>query len=310
VKSWRGFKWLSLITVSVVLTLVSLLFIGNWRDLVAFPWKLNFGNLALTLVFHSMALGMTFIVWRLMVIRLSGFKDLSANFRFYYLSTLAKRVPMSIWYIGGRLVMYDQVGVSASSILNGIFLENLIIGLASIFVFLVLLPLYTDMPDSIALPAAVVGVGLTALVLIRPQIFVEITNRILRRFHKRELDKVPARKDILLWGFGYVLTILFAGASFMFATRAFADYSGPGYVDAVGIAAITTIIALLSMILPGGAGLKELTASALLSHWVSLPIAIVISIAYRLIQTGNEIVWALGASLSSSPPRIEKDRLR
>ena len=297
VKPWRGLKWLSLITMSVVLTLVGVLFIGNWNDLVTFPWRFNFGNLVLAWVFHSLALGMTFIVWTLMIRRLSGFSDLRANFRFYYVSVLAKRVPMSIWYIGGRLVMYKQAGISSSSVLNGILLENMIIGLASILVFLLFLPLYSVIPDGVAVPAAVVGSILTLVILVRPQVFVELTNRVLRRFHKSELDKVPARKDILLWGGGYILTVLFAGVSLMYATRAFTDSSGPGLIDAVGIAAITTIIALLSMVLPAGAGLKELTSSALLAHWMPLPTAIVISIAYRLLQTLNEVMWALVASL-------------
>jgi hypothetical protein len=62
------------------------------------------------------------------------------------------------------------------------------------------------------------------------------------------------------------------------------------------------LISLLSMILPGGFGLKELTSSVLLSKWMPLTAAIVITIAYRLVQTANEVVWAVFASVFSKKP--------
>ena len=50
-----------------------------------------------------------------------------------------------------------------------------------------------------------------------------------------------------------------------------------------------------------GLALKEITASALLAHWMPLSAGIVISIAYRLLQTVNEVVWALLAYQIAKP---------
>jgi uncharacterized membrane protein YbhN (UPF0104 family) len=54
------------------------------------------------------------------------------------------------------------------------------------------------------------------------------------------------------------------------------------------------------VVLPGGFGLKELTSSVLLSAFMPLSAALVISLVYRLVQTLNEIVWALGSALYSN----------
>ena len=295
-KSRRGFKWLTIITVTIVFTLVTTLLISNWNDLISFPWHLNLGYLILTLVFQSIALGVTFLVWHLMVVRLCGFDDLAADFRFYYVSTLAKRVPMSVWYIGGRVVMYKQAGVSGLGILNGILFENVLIAVAGILTFVVFLPFYSGVPTVAALPIAVGGAVSILILLARPRIFLELTNAVLRKFHRQELTSLPGRRDILIWTGIYVLPWLFAGLGLYCATRAFSDGGAPGLVDSIGISTLTMLIALISMILPGGFGLKELTSGILLSKWMPLTAALVITVAYRLLQTGNEVVWAIFAS--------------
>lgn len=288
----RKLTWLTLGLFAMVLALAGAALAKEWDQITTFPWRFKAGYLALTVLFHSLALGVTYLVWHLMITRLGGFSNAGLNFRFYYLSTLAKRIPSSIWYIGGRVVMYKQVQVSGSAVLNCILLENAIIGTAGVFTFLVFLPLYSHVPRQVAGPIALLGAGLVISLLARPQLFIEVTNRILKRFGKRGLDQVPARRDILLWGGLYVLPWLFAGAALYCATRAFSDNVGPGIIDAIGISTLAMLVALLNVFFPGGLGLKELTSGALLSYWMPFSTALIISIAYRLIQTFNEMLWA------------------
>ena len=298
--SLNHFKWLAAGMFLLVFAVISIVVIKEWDALVAFPWRLDVKYLALTVVFHSLALGMTFLVWHLMIAHLGGFDNLGLNFHFYYLSTLAKRIPTAIWYVGGRLALYQQVGVAASTVLNCILLENVIIGIAGVFTFLVCLPLYSQFPKTGVILFALVGiVGITGL-LVRPQLFVDITNWILKRLGKQVLDKAPARKDIIVWGGLYILPWVLAGFSLYCAIRAFSGDMGLSIIDAFGISTLAMLVALLSTILPSGLGLKELTSSVLLSHWMPLSSAVVISIAYRLIQTINEMLWALAAARFSA----------
>ena len=92
----RHLRWLSLVIFATVLGLTAVLVVRQWPEISAFPWHLHPGFLILTVLFHSLALGSTYVVWHLMVARLTGFHSWRDDFRIYYTSTLAKRVPTSL----------------------------------------------------------------------------------------------------------------------------------------------------------------------------------------------------------------------
>ena len=286
-------KWLTGSIFILVFTMLSILIFREWETLVTFPWQISLSDLILTIIFHSLALGITFFVWHLMIARLGDFDNLRANFRFYYISTLAKRIPTPIWYVSGRLMMYQKMNVAAAPVVNCIILEGVIIGIAGIFTFLAFLPFYSQIPQAGVIPFVVIGVSGISSLLIRPQLFIDTTNRILGRWQRRRLEMELHRQDILIWGGLYILPWIFAGFSLYFATRTFIAQSTVGLIDAIGISTLAMLVALLSTVLPSGLGLKELTSGLLLSSWMPFSSALVISIMYRLVQTLNELVWAL-----------------
>ena len=287
----RRVKWLAYVLFSAVAGLTVLLVVAQWDEILAFPWRLHWGYLALTLLFSALSLGVTFVVWHLMIARLTGASRWRDDFRIYYVSTLAKRVPTSLPFIGSRLMMYAQLGVPATVVLNCILLETVLIGIGGVITFLALLPLYSGMP-AVAATVAVPGLALMALLLLRPGLFIALSNRVSKRLGRPPLERVPERRDILLWTALYVAPWLLAGAAFYSVPRAFSNGSAPGLVDAIGISTLTMLIALFSIIMPSGLGLKEVASGALLSPWMPFSTAVLISLAYRLLQTGNEMVMA------------------
>jgi hypothetical protein len=225
----------------------------------------------------------------------ADYDNLGVNFRFYYLSTLAKRVPTVIWYVGGRVLMYKGVGLSGSIILNAILMENTLIGIAGAILFIILTPFYTFVTTELMLwVSSVIGIAGIFIILGFPQTYISVLNGILARFGKQTISTVPARDALMTWEGLYVLTCCFAGGSFYYLIRSLTGME-LRIVDVLGISLLSMIISLISMILPGGLGLKELTVTALLSFWMPFSTALVISIAFRLVQTVDEILWALVA---------------
>lgn len=298
-------RWLPILLFLVALVSISVLVAKGWNEILYFRWRLHVGYLALTLGFHSLSLGVAFVVWHHIVARLGGANDLWMNFRVYYLSTLAKRVPTGLFYVGGRLIMYKQVGVAAAAIINCTLLENILAGLSGIFTLTIFLPFYYTSGTLLQTALlAIPGVAVTILLLMRPQVFLEVTNRILKYFGKQILYQMPARQDILIWIALYVPAWVLAGLSLYFVPRAVAETVGPGMIDAIRISTLAILVAFVSSILPAGLGLKELTAGVLLSSWMPLSTALVVSLSYRVLQTANEIVWALLAlSFARAPKR-------
>ena len=298
-KRARYSKWINTILPVLVLALMGAIVYRQRTELRAISWHIRPGLIVLTLLLHSLALAATFVVWHLMISHLGGFSDLKSNLRVYYVSTLAKRIPTAFWYIGGRLLMYGEVGVLASQVINCVVLENVLIGIAGVITLLALLPFYSGVAAARMLPLGLVAaLGLTAL-LLRPRVFVDATNWVLRRFDKREIDVAPTRAQIALWSAIYILPWLFAGGAFYCATHALIGHVELDLIDAMGISTVSMLVALLSLLLPAGMGLKELTSSALLARWLPFSAAIAVSLAYRLLQTANEMVWALVATAIS-----------
>ncbi len=290
-------NWITLGTSLAVLGVIVWIVIKQWKDILVFPWLIDIKFILLVLIFHTLAVAATFWAWHLMVARMGGFKDIRSDIYFYYVSNLAKRLPTSIPYIGSRLVMYKRAGISQAAIMNCIVLENLLIGMAGVIIFFIFLPFYSSVPKGIVPPMVAVELILITGLLARPQFIIDITNWVLIRFKKEGMTRIPSRRDILIWIGVYTLPWIFAGLSLYFAFRGFSSINTISVMDAIEISTLSTLVSLLYFIVPGGLALKEMTSSALLTAWMPFSIALVITMVYRLLQTANDIFWALVAHL-------------
>lgn len=288
-------KWIYAGLMGLVVLMAARVVIQQWDVLIAFPWKFNLGFLLLASFSHSLGLFVTFVIWSLMMARMAGFRDFGQNFRIYYLSSLAKRIPTALPYVGGRMAMYVAQGVPGMVVLNGIVFENLLVGLGGMIAFFAFLPFYSGIPSGVTLGIGLAGAVLIILLVIRPQIFIDATNFLLRKLKRREIDLVPQRRDLLSWTGLYILPWLTNGFSFYFLMRAIIGSGIPGVLNTLEVATISALVGLLSMVLPGGFGLKEFTAGALFTQWMPFSTALVVTLAFRLMQTVDEIIWALVA---------------
>jgi hypothetical protein len=288
----------------VVIGLMAWLVWRNREMIAIFPWEIHIPSLLIAAGLHSLALWVTYWVWHLMIERFSGFKDPWANLRIYYVSTLAKRIPTSIPFISGRLVLYRQLGVSSAVVLNSILLETLLLGIAGVFVLIVFWRLYTgNTPLYVAYLLGIVALALMAGMVLRFDTFRQFGNRLLRRFNLTELDHSPTPRDFVLWAALYVLPWLFAGGSLYFAIRGVTASVPLTLGDALAISTLATLVALLNLIIPGGLGLKEASMTALLLPWMPASVAVLFSLSYRLLHTVDEVIWALLALCIPNPAK-------
>ena len=277
-----------------VIGLMVWLVVQNREMILNFPWHIHVPSLLLAAALHSLALGVTYWVWHLLIKRLSGFSDRWTNLRIYYISTLAKRIPTSIPYISGRLVLYRQVGVSSAVVLNSIVLENLLLGIAGVFVLVIFWNLYTgNLPVYVAYSSAIVALALLAGVALRFDTIRQYGNKFLRRLNLAELTHSPTSRDFIVWTGLYLLPWLFAGGSLYFAIRGVTTSVPITVGNALAISTLSTLVALLNLILPVGLGLKEVSMTALLLPWMPASVAILFSLSYRLLHTVDEVFWAL-----------------
>ena len=223
--------------------------------------------------------------------RLSGVHNWRQDLRIYCLSLLARRIPLPIWYIGSRLSLYHQKGISASVTLTGTALEYIFIALSGMVFYILLVPWYVSQ-QIVAWPLfAFLSIILILTFIFRPGLAVELINLILRLFKKPAIPFSISRKDLLIWFLFYLTTWFFDGLGLYFTITAFIPNAPPA-VNALGVATITSLVAMVTMILPSGFAIKELTMGALLGAWVPVVTGIILAFIYRIILTLVETLLA------------------
>ena len=130
------------------------------------------------------------------------------------------------------------------------------------------------------------------MLALRPNLLIDLVNWILRRLDRPPLDISITRSSLTVWSLAYLATWFLDGLGLYFVVGALLP-SPPPLPDVVGVSTVSALVALASLILPGGLGLKELTMSVLLSAWMPLSAAVAISIFYRIAQTVVEAFWAV-----------------
>jgi len=288
----RAEQVVALLLFGATFALMGLILYRDRENILSFDWRINPGNLMLTSLLYSTTLALLFVAWQGILKQTSGFYNLRKNFRIYYLSLLARRLPSLIWYVTGRLYMYRREGISESAVMGGTALESLIVALAGVLVFLMLLPFYGSVDLAVrALPVALAGVILLAL-LFQPRYLLNLINRVFARFKHPPMNVNVRRRDMLLWLLIHILAWLIGGASLYYLINAIYTLPLADLPGVVGIATLTTLVALLTSVIPGGSSIKELTLAALLSNYTPLSVAVVIAITYRIWQTLLDLLWA------------------
>lgn len=289
----RQVKGITIFLSILVIGALIYILIKYYDELSSFPWELNFYLILLLLIVHTIAMAPTFLAWHLMVSKIGQFNNIKANLKYYYLSALAKRLPTSIPYIGGRLYLYNRDGISNAAILNCSILETLLFSIGGIIAYLLLHPLYKSSKDEISLLVAIIGVVFTVVIFLWPRLLLQVTNWFLHRFNKQPLTSFPDRKDLVLWISIYIIPWFISGYAFYLVPKALSDLISIDFIDAYKISTISTLASQLYIILPGGLAIREFTASVLLTQFTTVPIAVVISIVFRITQTINEIIMAV-----------------
>jgi uncharacterized membrane protein YbhN (UPF0104 family) len=281
---------------SAFLFLAALAFMGlavarDWDALVSFPWQFRWLNVAGLALMHSLASGTLFLAWHLMMRRLAGSEDWRGDFQIYSLSILSRRIPTPIWYVGSRLYLYQKRRVTAATVLSATGLEAVLIGLCGIVCYVLLLPWYTYTQRWSWQFFLAGGAVLVTILAIRPNLPFDLVDVALRLLGRPALDVSLGRTDLALWALIYLATWFLDGIGLYCLVSALLPAS-PAIVDVVGVSTLSALVALATLVLPGGLGLKELTMGALLSAWIPMSAGVAISVLYRLLHTLLEALWA------------------
>jgi len=299
---WSRHRWarraLGLVVVGFPLLLLAGIIVGNWGQLTSYAWHLRPLPLVLSLALYVAGIGLAVLQWSLIMGRLAGVRSLRKNTKIYSFSTLAKRLPGTYWYVAGRMLLYDAEGVAKTATAAGAVLELAATILAGLLVYLFSLPFCLSTYLA-GLPAiwrsGYLGllIGLLVVVFLRPSLASAVLNRLTRSLGKQEVSFTFGTRDTLTWLAIHVLGWVIGGIVMYLLVTAVQPFPWDGLPAIINITTAAGLVGLVAFIAPSGLGIKELTLAYLLSFYVPLPVAAVLSLLFRLWVIVGDFFWAV-----------------
>ena len=139
-------------------------------------------------------------------------------------------------------------------------------------------------------PILGMAVGILFIGAIQPNLLIKLANYVLNIFKKVTINTSLTRVGLITWSTFYLCTWLLDGVGLYFTITTFTTTS-PYLLHVIGVSTLSALVSILSLFLPGGFGLKELTMGALLSTFMPFSAGIVIAILYRLVNIIIEVAW-------------------
>jgi len=289
----RGLRILPALAISLPFIFLGYTIYRNWHEVVSYEWTVNYAYVALSFILYSLALGVAIRGWGSIMERLGGPSSFRNNARIYCLSSLARRLPGTIWFIAGRVYWYEKEGVAKSITSAGVLWEMILMILSGLLVYLSSLPLCPDLYSEGTSFLLLLSIPL-GIAVIHPTALGIGLNFLLRKLGRRQvlISKV-SHKDTLGWLFLYALVWIMGGMILFLFTSAFHPMSIIHLPALIDIWALSGVTACLIFFVPAGLGIKEVTLALLLSRYLPLPMATVIVLLLRVWLTLSELVWTL-----------------
>jgi uncharacterized membrane protein YbhN (UPF0104 family) len=274
---------IQLAALGVILFFLGWAFRGAWQEAKPLLREADLREVAFSiLVLISYYLLFT-VAWQRMLaawgLRIPYFVALQAEMA----SILAKYIPGTVWIPAARVAALRRAGYRDTAlVLGSMLMEAGLSALAGILVFFVGL-MTVGFGDAPVLP--LLALALLAVVGLHPRVFTPGVRWALRPFGASDLPPLPYPTLLGLLAF-YCFTWLVGGTAVFFLMRSLGD--DPSVADIPylgGVAAVSAIVAFLSLITPSGLGVREASMYALLLAVTTKGVALGVTVLNRLTIT-------------------------
>ena len=210
-------------------------------------------------------------------------------------SILAKYVPGTVWIPAARIAALRRVGIRATPlVLGSMALEAGLSGLAGIVVFFLGL---TTVGSDRGTVIPLLALAVVAAIGLHPRVFTPGIRKVLKPFGGEDIPPLPYRTLVGLLAY-YCFTWLVGGLALWFLLRSLGGDPSPSDIPYLGgVAAVSAIVAFLSLITPSGLGVREASMYGLLLAVASKGVALGVTVLNRLTITIVEAALLLGGTL-------------
>ena len=272
----------------------------NFGEISRYPWEIKYELLILSFLCLVMNLAIASYAWKKILSFFHTSLPLDQSFKIMSVSATGKYVPGKVWQYLGQMYLGQKVGLPKSVTFFSMILLFLAYNLIGILLFLFSLFFWNSFSPLLISIFLALFVSLFVVALYPP-----VLNKILKivfQLFKREALIVRARFDQILQIFLILIIdwIIF-GIGVHLLLNSFYSIDFSQTVILCGIFAISVIAGIFSFFVPAGLGVREGVQSYLLSLFIPVSMAILISLVMRVWMTLGELVCFLIALKIKKP---------
>ena len=279
-----------ILTAGTLIVSVGILMILVYRQreaLLEYEWQIRLFPIAASFLLFGLALLLVVGIWAWMM-RYVGVKiGILRHFQHIAISNLSKRIPGTVWYIASRAQFYKDDGVPRrkTALISGVEMTVSVIAgiLVSLGFGLSIILRYKISP----------WVFVLALLLSSAVLHPKVLDWGLKRLGvDTHLFRYPA---LISWVIGYTIVWIVGGTILFAISNIFwpLGFGSLGYI--IGSWALVGALTNILFFAPSNLGITEVGLSLLLSNIMPASVAVIISIAARILLFLYEIFWALAA---------------
>ena len=264
---------------------------SNWDTFKTLDWEFRPIWLFFIIIFFIIDLLVATWVWHLLVTQLANYSNFQHSAKICWSTNLARRIPTPVWYIAGRAVMYEQVGVSkiTTSLLST--LELIFFFLSGLATTLLTLPFWVIPSDFIS---GEKQFGLLFLLL--PFSLLLVHPRLLETIWRRLRPDSPMQplhwRNTITWMGYYILTWILGAFVLFSVINLFYPVPLTSLIVIIGVWSLAGTVSLAGALTISFFGVREISLTLLLTILVPMPVALIVAILIR-------VVWLLGETFSA-----------
>ncbi|HEY3687349.1 MAG TPA: lysylphosphatidylglycerol synthase transmembrane domain-containing protein [Streptosporangiaceae bacterium] len=298
-------RWLRVVFVLVALVLGGITVANRWQDVRPVLDRLDPWWLVASFLAAALALIASAAMWRSLLADLGSRLPARAAGRVFLVSQLGKYLPGSVWPVLAQMELardHDVPRTRAATASILVMVVNLASGL---FVAAVTIPVFAgDVADRyrwLLLLAPVI------VAFLYPRVLNPILARVLRLARRPAMEK-PLRLRDVARAFGWSLAAWLAyGLHTWLLVLGIGTTTWRALPLAVGGFALAFCAGFLVVIVPAGAGVRDVALAAALSPVLGSGGAIVVSLASRLLLVIADLTLAGAAAATGKRPSRTKD---
>ncbi|MDQ7798801.1 MAG: lysylphosphatidylglycerol synthase transmembrane domain-containing protein [Candidatus Edwardsbacteria bacterium] len=280
----------------------------NWNSLKQSHLQLNYRMLLLSLLPLSLSFYLGISAWRNILKSLGHEIKWTKAFWTVSGSHLAKFIPGHVLALGGRIWLCRREKIPESISATGIIIEMVVQLAASIFVFFLSLSYYrSHLPLVIFLISGLIFVLLMAIV--HPKVLPRVWKYVPKIGRLAQPDITYKYQGIFSLLFIYIIAWSLQGITIFILTKSLYPGIGTsGLMPAIGAYGGAYALGFVSIITPGGLGVREGILSFLLKFYIPAPVAVIVAVLSRLCFTLFDVLMTLfSLKFKNSEAKIEED---